>query len=139
VNEETLPLGEWADRQGEAARVLHARRAKGLSDYEIVYGERPVIRPFTKYWPPRNWQEVECAVQQCRRWSNDERGELESILVKHLKSIDSAGQLVAVPRDVDGDVVDQAAYETECKLSALYDKCRGLLSCVRTIPRNRFG
>lgn len=138
VNGETLPLGEWADRQGESARALHARRAKGLSDYEIVFGERPVIRPFAKYWPPKNWQEFEAAVQQCRRWSNDERSALESLLFEHLQSIDRVGQCVSVPRDVDGFIVDQTAYETECKLSALYDKCRGLLSCVRRIPRNRF-
>lgn len=138
VEGETMPLGEWADRQGELARVLHARRAKGLSNHEIVYGERPVIRPFSKYWPPKNWEEIESAVQQCRRWSNGERRELEALLFEHLQRIDRAGQSVSVPRDVDGLIFDQNAHETECKLSATYSRCKSLLSSVRRTPRNRF-
>lgn len=133
----TLPLGEWADLQGESARVLHARRAKGLSDYEVVHGERPVIRPFGKYWPPKSWDELEAAAHACCRWPNDERRELRDFIRGEMNRIGGQAEYFAVLEE-EPERMDAKALEVERKWTDLYCRYRDLLKAVDRIPNKRF-
>ncbi|SFC32507.1 hypothetical protein SAMN05216344_11415 [Polaromonas sp. OV174] len=137
IGNETKTVKEWAKQVGQLESVLYRRRAQGLSDYQVVYGKRPVILPSSKFWPPHSWDELEACVDACARWSNEHRRALRAEIKSNMDWIDREAEFFCIPAPFR-ETARTDLLDIEKKWSDVYQRYAKLLRVVARIPVNRY-